>query len=489
VVRTLWQNTRVSRLRRLRSRALIASLLCAIAHAEVAAAQNRPALQLQGYLNTTKVDTGHDVPFVMTATNLSTEAVLNLRVPYVGGSHVSLYRAWWCSNPQDVKGWESLQACPVARTLAPGQSTTIFGTIRTFERGTTSVIAAVEWESPYLSRATVQLGTLEVEDWWVRWIAALAAVLPGLALPIVVAILGAWFQWRLKETEHSRQEHAQKLADQRNDREYLRSEQAEALRLMLPISHDYDVKYYADLDSAAGETVEAISIVRSLGPGRVPTSALDSAFYEWLFLFVRIRFLNANGAFYFKNQTGELLVGALFKAFSLTFVDQCPPHGGPPTLPAGEAQRARRLLGQAVDSTEPRASLDSVLTRLELERTLGTGTLLALANWFHVRVMQSDVAESMQYLRAFRAVLTFETYRPYVHWYGRQVRLRLDDDLLLAVVRLCERLRADEELCGVADELDEYLIEAGIPGEAVHRARNAQGTTPSARNHISAPTA
>jgi hypothetical protein len=37
--------------------------------------------------------------------------------------------------------------------------------------------------------------------------------------------------------------------------------------------------------------------------------------------------LNESSAFYFKNQTGEVIVNALFKAFSLTFTYQCPPQG------------------------------------------------------------------------------------------------------------------------------------------------------------------
>jgi hypothetical protein len=80
-----------------------------------------------------------------------------------------------------------------------------------------------------------------------------------------------------------------------------------------------------------------------------------------------------------------------------------------------------------------------------------------------------------------------ETYRPYAHWYGRQVQLRLDDELLLTIIRLCELLRADEELCGLTDELDKYLIEAGVAEEAVHRARDAQKATPYVSSNISDP--
>jgi hypothetical protein len=444
----------------------------------MAAAQNKPALEMHGGLDTPQVDAGQSVSFVVTITNTSPDTVRNVRVPFVGGSHVQLSAAWWCAKPAGISVWNDLRGCRIADSLMPGQSATIFGTLMTSTPIVTSVRAVVEWESPLVSQSETPLGRLEIQDWRMRWIRASIAAAQTLALPLVLVLLGFAFQWRLNKLEHSRQEHNQKLADERSEREKRRAEEAserdkrraeeaEVSRLMLPFTHKYTVEYYADLELAAREATQAI--IKARATATPDSHLLDTAFYEWLVLESRIRALNETAAFYFKDPTGESLVFALLEAHSLVFLYQQPPEGGSSKLSPAQELEVRRTISRV--AMNPLPGTDAMLSRLESERTAGTGALLDLANWFYSRVRQPDVAPSMTYLRAFRAVLVFEMNRPYSPWFARDVPLKLSQDLLVAIIDLCERLRANEEFGGLANELDAYLRGGRLTEAAVQDAR------------------
>jgi hypothetical protein len=449
---------------------VVATALLAVDQAALLS-QNRPSLEARGTLDTTRVDAGQRVSFSLTITNTSTTSLRNVRVPFVGGSHVSLSAAWWCADPARVRGWSDLRQCEIADTLAPGQGVTVFGTLATSNTIVTAVRAVIEWEAPLVSQTEATLGQLEVTGWPARWARASIPVLQSLAMPLVLAILGAVLQWRLSALEHSRQQHAQKLADERSERENLRAEEAETWRLMLPISHKYTIECYTDLELAAGETVQAMAEARDSAVKPASRSRLDAAFYEWLVFQARVRVVNESGAFYFRDPTGEALVVALLQAFTSGFIYQRPPQGGRSKLSPEDELDIRRRLGRVMELMKPLPNADVVLTNLEAERSAGAGPWLRLADWFHARVVDADVDQSISYLRAFRAVLAFEMNRPYARWFAREIPLKLDSQNIAAIMDLCERLRADEEAGGLADELDRYLLSAGVKEAAIRDAR------------------
>ena len=181
--------------------------------------------------------------------------------------------------------------------------------------------------------------------------------------------------------------------------------------------------------------------------------------------------MNNEAGFNFKSYVGTALVSALYAAYSLVFYYQRTARGGLCTLPADAEERIRRLLSRVMNLVGERPRSDAVLTSLEADRAAGTGPYLELSSWFHECVRHPGAEHGLRYLRAFRAVLSFETGRLYTGWFVDEAPLRLEHDALVGVIELCERLRPDEELCDMAGSLDSYLAGAGVGADAIARAR------------------
>jgi hypothetical protein len=415
------------------------------------------SLMVSGLLGVSRVDAGEQVSFQMTLTNGSDRTLNNVLVAHVGGAHVTLRSASWCSGVS----WESLTGnqCIVAASLAPNQSTMVSGVLLAAEPLSANITATVDWTgtarggdptASVRSRAVTMIGSLTVEDWRVRWMTSTSSWVTAFALPIVVAALGYAFQRRLNKQDQ-----------QRKQEEDGRAERAEAWRLMLPVSHEYAVKYYAGLVEAAKSMVKRTGAIVSdqTRPEDVDAAHLEG-FYSWLMLHARRRALQQTGAYYFKNHVGELLVPSLFGAYWATFVQEADPTAAGVTT---NQQRVHRLLDRVLSDIEIEETRDELLIKLAYERAHGGGSLLELFEWFLARTGRPKVNEALDYLAAYSDVLFFEMNRPYTPWFDgdEKIELAIAPDRLVALFRMLQ-MPSGPQLSAMRPKVEVYLKEAGI---------------------------
>jgi hypothetical protein len=445
-----------------------------LAWRDVAQAETGPTLPLavQGGLSASNIDVGESFSFSLTMTNVSTNQLDDLRIAHIGGQDVELTAVDWCS----ARGlsWQILRACTVSKTLPPGRSITVHGTLRTAETGRSNIAAVIDWRTTaapsgnaasVTSTAVFPLGTIDVESAVVRRTGYVVNGLASLGLPIVGGIIALLIK---------------RIDDRRQTAEKERAEKSEAGRLMLPVSHRYGVKYYAHLENLANTSIQYIAPLRQAAiaaginaPPQDPLSAqVVTAFYPWLMLNVRRAALLKEGAYYFKNHVGEIVVVNLFRAYSQIFVSEG--DGSGPPAASAERRRVRDLLNRVSAAVKISETSDGLLMRLDYEQKIGNGSLKELADWFAARVTRVGVEEAMDYLGAYSAFLALEMNRPYEHWYEKPVELAIEPKYLAALFRmLALRGPQDPEVRQADRQIDEYLKGAGLSDEAIAAARKA----------------
>lgn len=441
-------------MRRATATLLVLASATAAAAQQSATASPSPAMRISGALGAPVVDAGQYISFQLTLTNLSNGELRDVVVAHVGGPHVTLSAADWCADLT----WRGLTGppCVVTPSLAPGQSTTVSGVLHAATPVQANVSATVQWtaaESARPSRAAASLGTLVVEDWKVRWMRASS----DFALPLVVALLGIWFQWRLKRLEDRRQVEA---AD--------RAEKAEAWRLMLPVSHEYAVTYYANLVETAKLMIKRTGGARLAGLAAADRRAAErEAFYAWLMLHTRKRVLQQKGAYYFKNHVAELLVPSLFGAYWVTFVVETTPAA---TAVTSGQQSVQLLLDRSVAALTPDETREAMLQKLDYAEVAGE-PLADLFTWFRGRLTRPRVDEAMQFLGAYADLLFFEMNRPYEPWFSTgKVRLAMSEPHLKGVFAMLA-MATGAQLKAMEPQVVPYLRDAGISEAAVNAAR------------------
>ena len=189
-------------------------------------------------------------------------------------------------------------------------------------------------------------------------------------------------------------------------------------------------------------------------------AALNAAFYAWVMLHARREALVKQGAFYFKNHTGELLVVALYRAYSFSFVSRSDLSARP--APTEEREAVRRLLVRVATETDVDETIDRFLKRVADDVKYG-GDLRYLWQWFSHRLTQPEhVKDAMAYLLAFSDVLFFEMNRPYGPWFDEaQATLNMPEERVEYARKAVGLLSAwDSQIVPVRMNLDEYLRDA-----------------------------
>lgn len=169
---------------------------------------------------------------------------------------------------------------------------------------------------------TVPLGSLSATSraWSVvEWVKNLFI---SLTLPIVLAVLGFVYQRRLQRDQDERKEREQAQADARAQIEKALAERATSVRLMLPIVHQYAIRYYVDL---AGSYTEFARLAQIYAEGEKtapdPVDAQKAAkAREWALGEATFRFTKLNlihrefyqnvGGLYLATRIAEDIVSA-----------------------------------------------------------------------------------------------------------------------------------------------------------------------------------
>ncbi len=430
-------------------------------------AQTASVVAASGTLDEEAADTNQSVPFHLTLSNASDHDLLNVRITQVGTSTIGLARADWCLEGTDRAMLAQRTACVVSPSLAPRQSVSVSGTLRASTATRGNVTATVEWTEDrrasagtntasrwIWSRSVVPVGVLAITPRWARLTVALFSSLPMWALPIILAALGYAFQQRLSTLQGEREGHATD-----------RSEKSDAWRTMLPVSHEYAVRYYAPLITFADSLVQNTrKVLKSPPADPNRQAALNAAFYALLMFQVRRNSL-VNNTYYFKNHVGEQLVTGLITAYSRLFIAESAAGERAATQ---KQETARRLLDRACASLDPEAKKHSILKELDFERRVGGGASVDLMDWLSERVTRADpgeavkLEEALSYLDAYCAILLFEMNRPYARWFDKRSPLVLTDEQTQAIRKMVVDVGAtDPQLAAIGPELNRYFKEAG----------------------------
>jgi|GEM_PF-4922069 len=262
--------------------------------------------------------------------------------------------------------------------LKPGTSCTLTAeTGATAKAGEYMLTAGFSWTGPQRATQfeTVELGPVRVRSQQSERVAGLLGLLVQMTpffIPVLVALLGFWFQQRQQKFVQERQ----------------------AWATMVPVNHVNNSSCYLPL----------LSAIRSL---RTNLSTSEGFFY--LLLTIRLmRNVNSGSGFFLKDRKGEDLATDLWSAFLKT-------------LRAPGAFDPIESLQAAVDAVQPGDSFSRFRRKLKRLTTL-EGTFPGLEKSFKSWCLK----EGGNTLLLFYRVLHHEMNRNYFYWYGSKDFLELD---------------------------------------------------------------
>jgi hypothetical protein len=311
----------------------------------------------------------------------------------------------------------------LAAAIGPGQSLVVWGYLEpatTHRTETLSMIAA--WKLPESSlglpsSGVVTLGDNQVQAWYqASWVDKLITVL---AIPTVLAVISFFLNLLAKAREdraaaREKEKEAQIAAGEQEKearRQQLQREEnvrTETWKQILPVSHRYALKFYVPLSSASEKLAEALQ-----GTNR------ELAFFYVLFAGKRMTVTrNQVGGFYFKDLRGEALAAICWKKQRDLLL-------GPEDSPVSLAVRS------ALDLLQPNETYQSFQEKFEAHTAAATSFAKPeiqqawerFSQWF---AHGGNVAGVVKHLKAFYAVLDYETNRPYEYWYNPPARLEVD---------------------------------------------------------------
>lgn len=348
-------------------------------------------------------------PFWVRVQNNGTAPVGNLMIQLVGDEFGPL--CWKTAGPASG-------CSPAPTDLGAGAVLFLRGAMTPHVAGDWRPQLILSWGTPTASSVTaVPLGSLKVESYSWSWVQAITESLKNLALPLVVAGIGIYYQNRLKrrETEHDAAEKT-------------RTERAETLRIMLPKSHDYATKYYSALEMRSRNLGKAI-----LNYSRQRTDdALDELTFWVVSLYHANRLLIAEvGAYYFKDRMGEELAIGAFGALNDSLFDG---HDS-----------ASFALTDLLDLLGARMLIpQGTFYKLMRGASQGDKDQLAGLRWRIQEWMASGSwNDGLEGILVYSRVLGFEMNRPYENWYETKESLDLDEQQRKVVERLLASMRPE----------------------------------------------
>lgn len=216
------------------------------------------------------------------------------------------------SAPNGQKFFKCILSNPTQnqpQTLTTGESCTAQLTLSADERsGTSAVTVFADWNEGAPEEASLSLGPIKFDSLfgparWNRLGRRTAQVLRDLMIPIVLALIGIWFNRKQDDREQQRRKVEKKREAQRRKAEQKEADRQQVRMLLLKTVMRLAKKYYLPI------VAEAKAVVLENKKDKAVRST-DLLFFHLLLLLKRIDDLKMKeGAVFFQKRFGEATIG------------------------------------------------------------------------------------------------------------------------------------------------------------------------------------
>jgi len=356
-----------------------------------------------GTLDRAEVSVGETIRFWITVANNSDD-VADVRIVGVDASGVSYQLNPPCKCA-DATCFQAATCAPLKAILHRGEQFVFWGDLKPDSWVTKQTAWVVlRWRNAHgrLDEASVALGPITATPWPIVWWNNVVNFVKDIAIPLAVAAFAGlpllWKWWQRERTKQQQEEserHAEITA---------------TWRKMLPVSHQYTIKYYMPVAAVADVAIRYSD--KAFAQHGKDDLSNRRAFWVWTLFWRRIRAqIDALNGFYFKDRCGEELVSALLARCQEIYLEARP--------------ESRRRLDQILSILEPhgsRSRFGAFEEKWKYESKIGTalGSELDAEFASFVQWLETDdfqVARNV--LGAFAAFTRLEMNRVYEPWYGQ----------------------------------------------------------------------
>ena len=286
--------------------------------------------------------------------------------------------------------------------------------------GTYTVSVFYSWTKKSRYSSAVSLGPLKMEgvfsqDHWSRFLGRGNQLIRDLTLPIVLAVLGYYFQLRqsvrdakrqrVERRDEIRRQSAEKLRDeQKQNEEKTRDERQQVRQNILPLVMSLAERHYMPIVTSARVLIGHYDLTKKQPPG----SSLDEVSFDTMFLLKRMDYLRRDkGQIFFQDNAAEAL------AADVWFVIR---------------EKFRFVLGES--------EVELVLQKMGHDDRFADAKRYQMHFQTPSRNFQkwvvSNTKEFERYLELvdiIQAVFRFEANRPFSdHWYGTPKKLLFETE-------------------------------------------------------------
>jgi hypothetical protein len=316
-----------------------------------------------------------------------------------------------------------------------------------------SVNATVAWTSTQESSRTISLGQVACLGWFDNALAEhtwLSPLLIGVLGGLVVAFGQSAMAFFLKRGEEER------------------SHLTTTWEKMLPESHKLGMQHYVHIQAFVRNGVRSLELYRD-APATMPAAEKDDlvtrAFLSLLLFDKRMQYAAQTvGGAYFKNRTAEEIVGWCYKTYREAYYDVN-------LVRRSEYEHLLRIvkpkttLGDAFALLTPPTPPDP-----DAAKAAGDVANAKLLNdakaAFILWAASAQCNAALPFLKAFRAVMTFEMNRPYRYWYAQDECLELSAEAEQALGLLGKNVMKGNEFTAFQLKIQSYVQEAKTKGTA-----------------------
>lgn len=364
--------------------------------------------------------------------------------------------------------------------LKPGQTITIRAELRgTGASPTEIVFPELEWTGATgaVSEAAVSLGELAItdhKDWALAVVRKSIELAKDLALPIVLALFGYYFQKRERELadqkktdEAAREAKEKQERDAAEDRRRMdqerRTQVAQTWNKMLPRSHDLMITYYMHLAAASDLAASGIENSRRIDPthDKVSSDSMERqgeetarvAFYYVSIFDCRVRHTAQSiGGFHFKSRLGEILASQCLREYRRLY--------------PGVAENLLSDTSVVTNLLKPFDSRETFLRKLDGKDKLPGDAHEVMARhfkYFKSWLETTPSARTVVCLRALVAVVEYEMNRPYLYWYDEPEKLRLTEETEKFLKEVAATIQEQRKIPDFVSQTSDWLT-AGKAG-------------------------
>ena len=385
-------------------------------------------------VGSTSVSVAEPVRFWIDVHNSGTGTAHALRIAGVDapGFTYQLNPPCACSTSACI---ESTSCRPLKANLSTGERFAVWGLlVATESHSNQAAWMLLRWEdgANKTQELAVPIGRFTATHPILQRLQAAVGFVRDIALPVALAAFGFWLhRWDRGRAERVSQEERRSARRQaRGDQERAErlaeetqrhTEIAETWKEMLPLSHEYTIKYYMPVVAAAERTLKIARHARSLTPPDADHN--KRAFYMWTVFWRRSRAqMDALNGFYFKDRCGEELAAALFARCHKIYFEDRP-----------DSLKRRDAILSLLEPTGPQSRLSVFLEtwskEVDASSSLGqdvAAEFIAFESW----LLTTECAAAHDVLEAFASITRLEMNRVYDSWYGKPERMTMKPEPL-----------------------------------------------------------